>query len=261
MNYFANCAKMRDEDLEWFRDIVQEGRRTETALITIDALSHNLREMFSIDNFLSLIDAMSASKEIISDQAIVNVLLLLVHYDVRIDFFPQIQDAFMAAVTDMGDDGERVFQVLCAAVELLTTPDKIEQEYLKGLFPLVPQTWVYEVLVEGSPTREKALTHSYVTSGFPEMMWVHPEVAEQVFVNRLRKGKGEARDYIRYAHCLMLKGDRLMAFENYKQARQMFSSVKDFYALFRPDRGTLVEHGIPLEQVYLIEDQLFRIDD
>ena len=49
-----------------------------------------------------------------------------------------------------------------------------------------------------------------------------------------------------------------MAFENYKQARQMFHSVKDFYALFRPDRGVLVDHGVPVEQVYLIEDQLFN---
>jgi ABC-type polysaccharide transport system permease subunit len=53
-------------------------------------------------------------------------------------------------------------------------------------------------------------------------------------------------------------GGWIMAFENYKQARQMFNSVKEFYALFRPDRSALVDHGVPLEQVYLIEDQLFN---
>ena len=79
-----------------------------------------------------------------------------------------------------------------------------------------------------------------------------------MYLEKLRKGKGEALDYIYYAHCLLLKGDRLMAFENYKQARQMFNSVKEFYALFRPDRSALVDHGVPLEQVYLIEDQLFN---
>jgi hypothetical protein len=38
----------------------------------------------------------------------------------------------------------------------------------------------------------------------------------------------------------------------------MCKHVKDFYALFRPDRGELVDRGVPLEQVYLIEDKLFN---
>ena len=66
-------------------------------------------------------------------------------------------------------------------------------------------------------------------------------------------------DYINYGHCLLLRGDRMMAYENYRQARSMCKNAKEFYALFRPDRRQLVEHGVPVEQVYLIEDQLFHL--
>ena len=49
----------------------------------------------------------------------------------------------------------------------------------------------------------------------------------------------------------------MMAVENYRQARSLCKSVKAFHELFRPDRGFLVDKGVPLEQVYLIEDQMF----
>ena len=65
-------------------------------------------------------------------------------------------------------------------------------------------------------------------------------------------------DYIRYAHSLLLQGDRMMAFENYKQARQLCGSSKEFFNLFRPDRKQLVEHGVPIEHVYMIEDHLLN---
>ena len=48
----------------------------------------------------------------------------------------------------------------------------------------------------------------------------------------------------------------MMAYENYKQARQLCGSLRDFYDLFRPDRRALVEHGVPLDYVYALEDNL-----
>jgi hypothetical protein len=51
----------------------------------------------------------------------------------------------------------------------------------------------------------------------------------------------------------------MMAFENYREARNMCKTAKEFYALFRPDRRHLVDRGIPVEYVYMIEDQLFSI--
>ena len=61
-----------------------------------------------------------------------------------------------------------------------------------------------------------------------------------------------------YAHCLLLKGDRMMAFENYKQARQECGSLRAFYDLFRPDRRALVDHGVPIDFVSFIEDNLVK---
>ena len=91
------------------------------------------------------------------------------------------------------------------------------------------------------------------------MMWDKTEAAEQMLVRKLRTKGGDAKDYINYGHCLLLKGDRLMAFENYREARRLCQSAKEFYALFRPDRRHLVDRGVPVEYVYMIEDQLFSI--
>ena len=92
-----------------------------------------------------------------------------------------------------------------------------------------------------------------------DLVWDKTDRAERWLVQRLRSDKATTMDYINYGHCLMLRGDRMMAYENYRQARSMCKTAKVFYTLFRPDRHLLVEHGVPVEQVYLIEDQLFRL--
>ena len=135
---------------------------------------------------------------------------------------------------------------------------KEEKEYMSELVTNLPNTWLYEVLVHNVPGREEALTATAVQSGFRSYMWGHPEVAEQVYRDILRKGSAEPMDYINYAHCLLLKGDRMMAFENYKQARQECGSLRAFYDLFRPDRRALVDHGVPIDFVYFIEDNLVK---
>ena len=84
--------------------------------------------------------------------------------------------------------------------------------------------------------------------------------AEQWLVKRLRSGKANALDYLNYGHCCFLRGDRMMAFEYYCQARQLCDSLKSFYHIFRPDRNFLVERGIPVEQVYMMEDQIIKIE-
>ena len=108
----------------------------------------------------------------------------------------------------------------------------------------------------GEPERENILTQTYLRSGNRDLMWQHPDMAESYLVQTLRKGSDKPMDYINLAHCLMLKGDRMMAFENYKQARQLCKSSKEFFGLFRPDRRQLVDCGVPVEQIYLIEDKL-----
>lgn len=297
MNYFANNIRLRPEDFEWLHEVTEDESQVSIALMALNALTRNLRECFNTDAFLAVIDGINASNELIRDQSLANAFVLLIHYDIRIDFFPTIQDAFANAIADMNDGGEHAFDVLCAFIRSLPAKDadassnadealnqlpellremlekmgmkdevrsmmawipKSEQEYISGLIQLLPQTWLFEVLVAGEPIRENILTKDYLRLGNREFMWSHIAIAEQYFVELLRKGSTKPMDYINYGHCLLLKGDRMMAFENYRQARQLCGNVKDFFNLFRPDRRQLVDCGVPVEFIYLIEDQLLK---
>ena len=296
-NYFQNCIRLQPEDIEWLRSVLADEKQASAALLAISALSQNLRECFSIDAFVAMIDGINADNEMVADFCAHNVLTLLIHYDVRIDFFPQIQDAFLNAISAMDDMGDHLFEILCTMVSMAKEnwlsdyaqglaplnwlPESLqklvkavglssdyktfnewvpkeEKEYMSELVTNLPNTWLYEVLVHNVPGREEALTATAVQSGFRSYMWGHPEVAEQVYRDILRKGSAEPMDYINYAHCLLLKGDRMMAFENYKQARQECGSLRAFYDLFRPDRRALVDHGVPIDFVYFIEDNLVK---
>ena len=298
MNYFLNCVRLRPEDIEWLHKAVNDDNRVVAALMATSSLAHNLRECFSIDGIKALIDGMTAENSIVAAQCIASVLLLLIQYDVRIDFFHQVQESFVETVRSMDDEDNTVINVLCTLIASTTKrtdadyarevesiselPDVLQQlfreagvgkdknalvqwfpssemDYLAGLMRILPDTWVYDVLTADNASVELIITQELLKNGYRESLWEHPTVAEQVFREKLRKkGTKTPQDYINYAHCLLFRGDRMMAYENYRQARNMCKNVKDFYNLFRPDRGNLVDHGVPLEQVYLIEDQLFQ---
>ena len=298
MNYFLNCVKLKDEDIQWLRTAMNDENRIVVALMATSSLTHNLRECFSIKGMMVLIEGMTAENNIIATQCIANVLMLLIQYDIRIDFFAQVQKAFLDAMQSLTDEENNVLNILCTLIETSTRqvvdkmaqevedaselPNAIQQlinetgvdniqnaliqwfpstetEYLSGLMQILPDTWIYNVLTEADPSAAITISELLLQNGYRESIWEHPAVAEHVYRKKLRKkGKKNPQDYIDYAHCLMFKGDRMMAFENYRQARQLCKNVKEFYALFRPDRGNLVDHGVPVEYVYLIEDQLFQ---
>lgn len=294
MQYFESCVRFRPEDLEWFHDILNDEEHLSVALVAVTALGRNLRTCFSIDAFMALIDGMNAENELVADQCTSYVVMLLVQYDVRIDFFPQLQDAFVNAVAEQ-DGGDHVFEVICALIEssekqwmemysmgMMTRamlPKELQKlvevlglqedvqhicdwiadannRYLNELVPLIPQTWLHAVLIEGNSARERLLTYYGTKAGYRDYLWLHPDVAEEVYVEKLRDGADKPMDYINYAHCLLLRGDRMMAYENYKQARRLCASSKEFFSLFRPDRRALIDHGIPMEHVYMLEDEL-----
>ena len=300
LNYFLNCVRLRHEDIEWLHHVMNDKDKTTIALMAFSALSHNLRECFSIDAFLTLIDGMNAENEVLAIQCVSSVLMLLMQYDVRIDFFPQIQEAFGEAMREKNDGGEEMVRVLCTLIRVLLRPNvqepdverkaftldqlpeaiehilqeaenepektamvqwypSSESEYFTDLLTIMPDTWVYNELTEGNPNYVQAIDQALLQNGFRGLLWDHPEMAEDIYRKKLRKGSKDPLDYIDYAHCMMLKGDRMMAFEYYRQARGMCKNVKEFYSLFRPDRGALVEKGVPLEHVYLIEDQLLTV--
>ena len=302
MHYFSNCVRFSEEDWRWVSEIMQDSERSSEALMVMAALAKNIRECFSEQGIMVLIDGISSNNEIISQQCLANLILLFAHYDVRVDFFPDLQKAFADAILAMDDQGETAFQCLCAVVrsvkknwmeqykngeltmedfpqelqDLLALTGKqnditsvmswlpaSEQEYMQGLIEMLPDTWVYALIIGDdeehlNPQRAEAMALVYLSIGHMGLLWEHVEVASKWLLHHLREGKATPQDYINYAHCLMLQGDRMMAFEYYKQARQMCTSVKEFYSLFRPDRRALVDHGVPVEQIYLLEDNLIN---
>ena len=297
MQYFSFCLNIREEDYYWMRDVMNDSDHAAIALMAVAALAKNIRDCFDEKAMMVLIEGINCENEVVAEQCLANLLILMAHYDVRIDFFPDLQNAFIAAINEMEDEGEQAFHTLCALVrsvksnwreniasgelkiedlpeelqsllELTGNKDDIqgvvswipasEQEYMMGLIEILPDTWIYSALIGDSTERASHMAIIYLSIGRMDLLWNHTDVAAKWLVNQLREGSQSPLDYINYAHCLLLQGDRMMAYEYYKQARQLCKGSKEFFALFRPDRNDLVEHGIPLEQVYLIEDNLLK---
>ena len=293
MHYFSSCVQLQAEDLDWLRQAAQYEHSAAIAIAASAALAQNLRECFNEAAMLTLIDVANTDNGLVADQALANLILLLAHYDVRIDFFPNIQDAFMEPL----GDGTRAFETMCAIIrstkmnlrdvlasgqlsfddlpealkDLLGStgdaPDiesieswmpASENEYMAGITSILPDTWVYAVIVGDNPEREEKVALTYLTVGKMDMLWDNLELAEGWLTQRLCSDQATPIDYINYGHCCFVRGDRMMAYENYREARNRCKSAKEFFALFRPDRHFLLEKGIPVEQIYLMEDQLLR---
>ena len=261
MHYFENCVRLRPEDLEWFHELLNDDKRADMAIIAITGLAYNLRSTFSIDAFMALINGANAENEMAAGMCMAQAMMLLVQYDMRIDFFPQIQDAFANVIAE-NDLSEHVFDLLCALVRnemVMKVLPGMQDQYMAQLIPAIPNTWLYALLIEGSTERERKFAFHCLKAGYRDQLWDFPDIAQKVYLDVLREGSSKPMDYINYAHSLLLQGDRMMAFENYKQARQLCGSSKEFFSLFRPDRKQLVDRGIPMEHVYMLEDQLVTV--
>ena len=260
-NYFQNCLKITKEDYAWLHNALIDSSQASIGVLAIGALAKNVRECFSLDAINAMIDGAKSAKQIVADQCMANLFLVLIQYDIRIDFFPQLQEAVLQLIGESDEEQLHAFMVLCAIIEASSSmPSDEEHEFMDSLLSILTETWLYDLLVVGHGQRESTLAHILLDQGRMDMMWEHLEDAEKHLVTSLRKGSKSPLDYINYGHCLLLKGDRIMAFETYKQARQLCSGPKEFFAIFRPDRRALVDHGVPVEQVYLIEDQLLKSD-
>ena len=112
MHYWSGCARFKESDFDWLRSVMNNPNSSAIALMAVSAISKNLREIFSAQAMLALIDGINSDSQVVAEQALANVMLLLAHYDVRIDFFPDIQNAFAEAI----GDGESAFEVLCAMI-------------------------------------------------------------------------------------------------------------------------------------------------
>ena len=293
-HYFGTCLTLTEGDFEWLRTCLQDEERAAIGLMAVASLAKNLREVFNEQAICVLIEGINAANSVVGEQCLANLIILMAHYDVRIDFFPELQDTLTEAL----DDGQTAFEVMCALVrssyyslrDLMAENEKSiddlpselkalldstgagesletvsawvpasEKEYISGLIQILPDTWIYSLIIGEDLERQQTMKFIYLSIGRMDLLWNETEAAERWLVNHLRGNKVKPIDYINYGHCLLLRGDRIMAFENYRQAREMCKNSKSFLTLFRPDRHQLVEHGVPLEQVYLIEDQLLNI--
>jgi hypothetical protein len=135
---------------------------------------------------------------------------------------------------------------------------KTTLEYMQVIVDMMPDTWVFDCIVGEDEERIQKVKMAYLKYGSMEYMWDQMDTAEDWLVGRMRKNEATVRDYINYGHILFLRGDRMMAYENYREAKRLCNGNKSFFDLFRPDRKALVDNGIPIEQVYLMEDQLLR---
>ena len=297
MQYFAGCVHFKPGDWQWFNAAVNDINSGASALMAVAALAKNIRDCFNEEAIINMIEGIRGENGVVAEQCLANAILLLAHYDIRIDFFPQIQAAFAEAVAEMGDEGEQAFQTLCALVRstrinwkerishevtkndlpvelqhLLEMTDmnddmngimswvpESEMEYMQGLVQMLPDTWVFSNLIGDDVERANRVAIAYLSVGHMDLMWERIDEAAQFLLTQLRKKSVSPQDYMNYGHCMLLLGDRLMAYENYRIARQLCKSSKEFFLLFRPDRRALVDHGVPLEQVYFIEDQLINV--
>lgn len=95
--------------------------------------------------------------------------------------------------------------------------------------------------------------------GWCAMLAKQYDLAEEYMVERLRGKNPNLEDYINYAHLCMIRGDRMSAYEYYREARRQAGSLKRWKVSYCPDRKMLIEHGVPTDQVYLIEDLMVSI--
>ena len=70
MNYFQNCIQLQPEDLQWLEEAMRDPKQTSAALIAITSLTRNLRECFSEDAILSLMEGVDSEVEVVANHCI-----------------------------------------------------------------------------------------------------------------------------------------------------------------------------------------------
>lgn len=281
VTYFASCVRLRDEDYDFLRKICISEPAPALALLTLASQLSISRDIFSEQTFLFLIEAVDSDVELISSQTLAMLIMLLVHYDVRIDFFPTVQSAFLEMLSRHEDSA---FDKLLAIIsstrhnisEILSSENlpteletdieqvvswipKSEEEYATGLIMMMPETWVFDVIVGEDEERQRLVSEAYLRAGVMDLWWDNLDEAEQILLDMLRSENPAAQDFIHYGHICFVRGDRLLAYENYREARRMIGSSKEFLACFRPERRFLIDKGVTLEDVYLMEDHLLHL--
>lgn len=345
INYFSRCVALRDEDIDWLVELSNQSDQPAFAILVISAMAAGLRNVFQFNAFRALITISKADNQMVAEQAVAHLILLAAYYDVRLDFFPDLQDE----ISDLFHDSQRPLQVMCALIEsskprqevpdeelLDSLPEELydvleanrenigekinaeisqAQPFVTDIVTILPGTWVFTQIAAEDKTREfvaklyvsigrneeafegvlmnrgdlihdaelkadyalynelydealtgyQALEEQGLSSpkirfriGWCALMTMDLELAEKYMVARLRESEPWVEDYLNYAHLCFIKGDKVSAFEYYREARTRAGSMKNFKATFCPDRRVLADMGIPLQEIYLMEDRLLH---
>lgn len=314
MRYFSFASPLRDEDLAWLEQTCIEAENEDLCTHLVSALAANVRQhVFSAPAVLSLIRIALGPVEPVAYQATAQLIMLLAHYDTRIDFYPDIQQAFQ----DLVADSDRAFALLGAVIsddQHRTAAPEI-RELFHSTLEILPSTGVFSAICTTDAQRQQvaelyvdlgmneqafdqvlmgrsdiitdrelradyylynelydeafadyqhlidvgvATDRTYFRAAWSALMIGDYAHAEQYMIYRLRLPAPVTEDYLNYGHLCFVRGDKATAYEYYLLARQNAGSLRHFKDTFCPDRKVLADMGIPLQEIYLMEDRLLQ---
>lgn len=197
------------------------------------------------------------------------------------DAAPEIRELFRSTLEILPGTG--VFSAICTTDEqrqevarLYVNLGMNEQAFDMSLLgrsdiitdrELLADYYVYNELYDDALTEYQylidnglATSRTYFRAGWCALMVGDLEHAEQYMIRRLREPKPTTEDYLNYGHLCFVKGDKATAYEYYIEARRKAGSLRRFKDTFCPDRKVLADMGLPLQEIYLMEDRLVRVE-
>jgi len=139
-NYFVH-KRFDDSQRDLFLSLIDDPEMEDEALIAISGLCLQLTILFSVDGILCLMRAAEEQyPRLLRERAWVSLMLLLLQYDERLPFYPELQEALMDLISS--DDGmvyAKTTLTCLVRTEGTEWAGKTYQEMQSRLMPLIDQ--------------------------------------------------------------------------------------------------------------------------
>lgn len=194
-NYFAQCLTLSDHDLDWLYTVSQDPERQGLAICAVAALAANIRNAYNEKAVFALVD-ISELDTPVADQAIAQLILVVAHFDLRIDFFVELQDRIIALVDRKRENAYFTLGALIRSVKKIdineldedaidSLPDELYdaldatqenmvermneemsriEPYMRDMAQVLPDTWIFNLICDTDERREK-IARVYVNCG------------------------------------------------------------------------------------------------